>query len=58
MHATVASKKVAAHAEGEAVGVVLAKELGGGDGGELGHGGAVPLVVHQALGLVKVRQER
>ena len=58
LHTTVAAEEVAAHAEGEAVGVVLAEELVGRDGGEQSHCRAVPVVVHQALGLFQVSEVR
>ena len=58
LHPTVAAKEVAAHAEGEAVGVVLAEELVGRDGGEKSHCGTVPVVVHQALCLFQVGKVR
>ena len=54
LHATVAAEEVAAHAEGETVGVVLAEELIGGDGGEQSHCRTVPVVVHQTLCLFQV----
>ena len=56
LHPAVAAKEVAAHAEGEAVRVVLAEELVGRHRCELRHRCAVPVVVHQALRLVQVRQ--
>ena len=56
LHPAVASKEVATHAEGEAVGVVLAEELVGGYGGHLGDCGAVAVVVDQALGVFQVSE--
>ena len=58
LHPTVAAKEVAVHAEREAVGVVLAEELVGGDRGEQSDCRTVPVVVHQALGLFQVSEVR
>ena len=58
LHATVAAEEVAAHAEGEAVRVVLAEELVGGDAGHPGHAGGVAVVVDETLGILQVRNVR
>ena len=54
LHPTVTAEEVTAHAEREAVGLVLAQELVGWHSGHLGHGRGVPVVVDEAVHVVHV----
>ena len=54
LHPTITTKEVAAHAQGETVRLVLAEELVRGDGGHLGQGRVVPVVVDEAVHVVHV----
>ena len=58
LHPTVTSEEVTAHAEGEAVRLVLTEELGAGHGDHPGGGRGVAVVVDQALRLLQVSNER
>ena len=57
LHSTVTAEEVTTHAETEAVALILAQELVGGDAGHPGNAGAVSVVVDHALGLVNVSDD-